>query len=84
MRGKGALELFTIATRAWTRIIFLKLILNKFSPLNPPLKKAGIGGFALIGLAKIPPSPPLQRGEILFQDKLLIFRDLCVLCDLCG
>jgi hypothetical protein len=39
------------------------LSLNKFSLLNPPLKKGDIGGFALGCLEKIPPHPPLQRGE---------------------
>jgi hypothetical protein len=43
---------------------------NKFSLLNPPLKKGEIGGFALIRVAEIPPCPPLQRGGILFMDEL--------------
>ena len=50
--------------------IIKSLSLNTFSLLNPPLKKGEIGGFALIRLAEIPPRPPLQKGGILFADKL--------------
>ena len=45
-------------------LLDLEFILKiKFSLLNPPLKKGDIGGFALGRLEKIPPHPPLQRGE---------------------
>jgi len=36
---------------------------NCRSSINPPLKKGEIGGFALGRFGKIPPHPPLQRGE---------------------
>jgi hypothetical protein len=39
------------------------LSLNKLFLFNPPSKKGDIGGFAPGGLEKIPPHPPLQRGE---------------------
>ena len=39
------------------------LSLNKLFLFNPPLKKGDIGGFASGCLEKIPPHPPLQRGE---------------------
>ena len=51
-------------------MLIKSLSLNKFSPSNPPLKKGEIGGFALTGLAEIPPAPLYERGEILFTDKL--------------
>jgi hypothetical protein len=37
--------------------------LNKLFLFNPPLKKGDIGGFTSGCLEKIPPHPPLQRGE---------------------
>jgi hypothetical protein len=43
------------------------LSLDKLSFLNPPLKKGDIGGFALGCRGKIPPHPPLQRGEYYFR-----------------
>jgi len=44
-------------------VVIKSLSLNKLFLLNPPLKKGDIGGFAPGCLEKIPPHPPLQRGE---------------------
>ena len=58
MTEKTNLGLFTSSSK-----MIKSLSLNNLLLLNPPLKKGEIGGFAVGRLGKIPPHPPLQRGE---------------------
>jgi len=46
------------------------LSLNRLLPLNPPLKKGDIGGFALARFGKIPPTPLYKAGNIIYGQAL--------------